>query len=67
MVIVPLPKQWQDLLNEDTSALPFLKGAILRQLEEFPDCKTGLSCTDYQALKIFAQGETRCGRMKWSI
>ncbi len=57
------PKQWQDLLNEDTSALPFLKGAILRQLEEFPDCKTGLSRSAYQALNVFAQGETRCGKV----
>ncbi len=63
---VDKPKQWQNLLNQDTSALPFLpflKGAIVRQLEEFPDHKTGLSRTAYQALKIFAQGETRCGKV----
>jgi hypothetical protein len=57
------PNQWAELLNEDTSSLPFLEGAILRQLEEYPDCKTGLSRTAYHALKIFLQGETRCGRV----
>jgi hypothetical protein len=57
------PNQWADLLNKDTSVLPFLEGAILRQLEEFPDCKTGLSRTAYQALNIFSQGETRCGNV----
>jgi hypothetical protein len=57
------PSKWAGLLNQDTKALPFLAGAILRQLEEYPDCKTGLSRTAYQALKIFSQGETRCGKV----
>jgi len=54
---------WASLLDEDTTALPFLAGAILRQLEEYPDCVTGLSRTAYQALKVFSQGETRCGKV----
>ena len=50
-------------MSEDTIALPFLEGAVLRQLEEYPDYTTGLSRTAYQALKLFSQGETRCGKV----
>ena len=57
------PIKWASLLDEDTSALPFLESAILRQLEEYPDCTTGLSRTAFHALNIFSQGETRCGEV----
>ena len=59
----PTPESWQALLHEDTSPLPFLQGAILRQLEEYPDCKNGLSRTAQQALHIIADGEHRPGRV----
>lgn len=53
------PEEWQSLLNTDTSVLPFLEGAIIRQLEEYPDCKTGLSRTAKQILNIVAEGENK--------
>jgi hypothetical protein len=62
----PEPSNWNQLLNEDTSALPFLHGAVERHLEEFPDVRTGLSRTastlmrivennDYHGAKIFQE------------
>lgn len=51
------PEQWAALLKEDTSALPFLEGAIVRMIEEYPNCRNGLSRTEQQALQIIAEGE----------
>ncbi len=51
------PQDWENLLQEDTSILPFLHDAILRQLEEYPAPKTGLSRTQRQALQIIAKNE----------
>ena len=56
------PEQWCSLLNTDTSALPFLKGAILRLLEEYPSYFNGLSRTAHSALNIINNGEYRAGR-----
>lgn len=55
------PQKWHALLQTDTRALPYLAGAVIRQLEEYPDCSTGLSRTAWQALNIIAQGEKRPG------
>lgn len=57
------PEKWQQLLNEDTSALPFLSGAVQRLLEEYPDCQNGLSRTAQKALEIISRGEKRPGRI----
>ena len=57
------PEQWAALLKVDTTTLPFLEGAILRLLEEYPNCTNGLSRTAQQALKIISQGEKRPGRV----
>lgn len=51
------PEQWRALLDENTEALPFLQGAVLRLLEEYPSTKTGLSRTAQKALEIIAEGE----------
>ena len=51
------PETWSALLATDTSALPFLEGAIIRQLEEYPNCNNGLSRTAKQALIIISEGE----------
>ncbi len=59
----PDAEDWVSLLDDDTTALPFLAAAILRQLEEYPDCTTGLSRTAFHALKIFSQGGNRCGKV----
>lgn len=57
------PDKWNALLKEDTSALQFLAGAILRMLEEFPNQRNGLSRTEQQALIIISEGEKRPGRI----
>lgn len=51
------PEAWFALLKTDTTALPFLEGAIIRMLEEYPGSANGLSRTAHQALKIIARGE----------
>ncbi len=53
------PEPWFQLLIDDTSALPFLEGAIIRMLEEYPNCSNGLSRTAQQTLKIISEGENR--------
>jgi hypothetical protein len=42
-------------------ALPFLAGAIERQLEELPDPTSGLSRTERQVLAAIARGESAAG------
>ena len=44
-------------LTKRVKALPFLGGAIERQLEEFPDPTSGLSRTERQILAAIARGE----------
>jgi hypothetical protein len=55
------PTQIEQLLAEDTSALPFLAGALRRHLEEFPDTKTGLPRTERQILDLLAQAQAQAG------
>lgn len=57
------PEGWQALLSDDNAALPFLEGAVLRQLQEYPNCTNGLSRTARQALSILAQGEIKAGQL----
>lgn len=57
------PEKWRALLDEDNSVLPFLEGAIIRLLEEYPNCSNGLSRTAEQALKVISGGEKRPGRV----
>lgn len=57
------PEEWCSLLNTDTSVLPFLEGAIVRLLEEYPDSSNGLSRTAQQALKIISEGEKLAGKV----
>jgi len=46
----PDPQNLERLLAEDTSALPFLAGALLRHFEDFPATLDGLARTERQAL-----------------
>jgi hypothetical protein len=48
-------------LTKRIKALPFLAGAIERQLEEFPDPTSGLSRTERQVLAAVARGEASAG------
>lgn len=57
------PESWFALLQKDTFALPFLKPAIKRMLEEYPSCQNGLSRTASKALEIIATGESHPGRI----
>ena len=59
----PTPEKWQNLLGEDTSRLPFLEGAVLRLLEEYPDCESGLSRTVRNILEIVSRGVTQPGEL----
>lgn len=53
------PEAIYKLLYDDVEALPFLKDAINRLLEEYPNTKNGLSRTAHQALLIISKGKNR--------
>ena len=57
------PEKWCELLDADTSVLPFLEDAVVRLLEEYPSCSNGLSRTAEQALKVISRGEKHPGRV----
>src|SRR5205807_5826801 len=52
----PDPSSLVAFLRKDTSALPFLKAALLRHLEQFPALEGGLSRTERQILEVVAEG-----------
>jgi hypothetical protein len=52
----PDPAAIEQLARGDTSALPFLAGALLRHLEQFPAAGSGLARTERQILEIVAAG-----------
>ena len=53
----PTPEAWAKLLDEDTAALPFLRPAIRRMLEELPG-QGGLTRTERQMLAIIEAEES---------
>ncbi|MFV2040200.1 MAG: DUF1835 domain-containing protein, partial [Acidimicrobiales bacterium] len=59
----PTPDAWAALLDDETSALPFLADAIERHLEEFPGPTDGLSRTERQILIAVEQGHTTPGAL----
>ncbi len=52
----PDPKALEAFLQKDTSALPFLKAALQRHLEQFPSLQGGLSRTERQILEVVSSG-----------
>jgi len=54
------PETWAKLLNEDISALPYLKPTVIRMLEELPG-KDGLSRTERQILQTINDGSGQVG------
>jgi hypothetical protein len=50
----PDPMDIQRLLARDTSALPFLAGALRRHLQQFPSVENGLARTERQILEVLA-------------
>jgi hypothetical protein len=55
----PDPMMIERVLAHDTSALPFLAGALKRHLQEFPSVTSGLSRTERQLLEALAAGPMR--------
>jgi hypothetical protein len=54
-------------LTKRIKALPFLAGALERQLEELPDPTSGLSRTERQVLAAVARGEATAGALLGAI
>jgi len=52
----PTPAPLQELVAGDTSALPYLKAALVRHLEEFPSTRNGLSLTEERILAAVEPG-----------
>ncbi len=50
------PEAWSALLHYDTAALPFLRPAILRHMEEFPAPASGLTRTEAFILEMVYTG-----------
>lgn len=55
----PAPTGLFHLMGEDTAALPFLRGAIARHLEQFPSVANGLSRTERQIVEIAESGVSK--------
>ena len=55
----PDPRHWENLLNTDSSSLPYLKGAIVRHLEQYPHTKNGLNRTERQILEAVVLGHSQ--------
>ena len=54
----PTPERWVALLSEDLSALPHLRAAVLRSVEDLPGLADGLARTERQLLRVLADGPT---------
>ncbi|HEX8494038.1 MAG TPA: hypothetical protein VF658_14425 [Pyrinomonadaceae bacterium] len=52
----PAPDGLQEIINDDSSALPFLKDALRAHLARFPSVKNGLGQVENQALKLISEG-----------
>jgi hypothetical protein len=52
----PEPNGLPRILERDTSALPFLAGALRRHLEEYPSVRNGLARTERQILEATVNG-----------
>jgi hypothetical protein len=59
----PDPRSIVELLQGDTSALPYLRGALRRHLEQLPSTRDGLSRTERQILQITNAGTARLGAL----
>jgi hypothetical protein len=52
----PDPENIERLLNQDTSALPYLRDALFRHLARFPSVRNGLGRVENRALQLIADG-----------
>jgi hypothetical protein len=54
----PDPMELEHLRQRDTGALPFLAGALLRHLQQFPSVENGLARTERQILGLVDAGRS---------
>jgi len=57
------PTQWERILAADTSALPYLAGAVTRHLEQYPSVRNGTNRTERSLLQAVQSGVSRPGRI----
>jgi len=57
------PLELVEFMQGDLSALPFLKAALVRHLEEFPDSRTGLTRHERQILEMVEAGRHHPARL----
>ncbi|MGD9897918.1 MAG: hypothetical protein AB7T22_02210 [Calditrichaceae bacterium] len=55
----PEPDKLEELLRNDTSAMSFLRDAIIRLLKQYPSSLNGLSCTEKHILEIVLAGRNK--------
>jgi len=55
----PDPSVIEQLLTEDTSAMPFLRGALTQHLARFPSVKNGLGQAENKLLELISGGRTK--------
>ena len=53
------PRELERLLQTDTSALPFISGALKLQLTRFPSVRNGLNRIESTGLQLLSEGFTR--------
>ncbi len=51
---MPDPREIERLIGRGTDPLPFLEGALIRELEEFPSTRNGLSRSESQLLEAIS-------------
>jgi hypothetical protein len=54
----PDPRGVEDLIAEDMSALPYLRGALAQHLARFPSVKNGLGRAENKLLEFISEGVT---------
>jgi hypothetical protein len=59
----PDPTAIEKLLDGDTSALPFLTGALRRHLQQFPSVESGLARTERQILEAASEDDRDFGAL----
>jgi hypothetical protein len=59
----PDPEAIESLLSRDTSALPYLKGALLQHLSRFPSVRNGLGRAENKLLELVSNGQSEFMRL----
>ena len=59
----PAPEAIENLLSEDTRALPYLRGALLQHLARFPSVRNGLGHAENKLLDLIRNGHSEFMRL----